>query len=40
MGTLFKSAWTLVGLVMLSWGIIGMILHFWIMGYERNKKRI
>lgn len=35
-----KIALTLVGLVMVSWGIIGMILHGWVMGYERNKKQI
>lgn len=40
MGPLLKIALTLVGLVLIGWGIIGMILHGWVMGYERSKKRI
>lgn len=35
-----KMILTLIGLVMILWGIIGMLLHGWVMGYERNKKRI
>ena len=35
-----KIALTLVGLVMIGWGIIGMILHGWVMGYERRKKQM
>lgn len=35
-----KMVLTLIGLVMILWGIIGMLLHGWVMGYERNKKRI
>ncbi|WP_026828577.1 hypothetical protein [Exiguobacterium artemiae] len=40
MGLFLKITLTLVGLVMMGWGIIGMILHGWVMGYERSKKRI
>ena len=35
-----KIALTLVGLVMILSGIIGMMLHGWVMGYERNRKRM
>ncbi|WP_161487719.1 hypothetical protein [Exiguobacterium sp. KRL4] len=35
-----KIILTLFGLVMIGWGIIGMILNGWVMGYERSKKRI
>lgn len=35
-----KVVLTLIGLVMIGWGIIGMLLHGWVTGYERNKKRI
>ena len=35
-----KIVLTLVGLVMISWSIIGMVLHGWVTGYERNRKRI
>ena len=35
-----KIVLTLVGLVMIFLGIIGMVLHGWVMGYERSKKRI
>ena len=35
-----KIALTLFGLVMIGWGIIGMILHGWVMGYERRKKQM
>ncbi|MDW2887085.1 hypothetical protein [Exiguobacterium artemiae] len=35
-----KIILTLVGLVMIVSGIIGMMLHGWVMGYERNRKRM
>lgn len=35
-----KIALTLAALVMIGWGIIGMILHGWVMGYERRKKQM
>ncbi|HCN59297.1 MAG TPA: hypothetical protein DIS82_14165 [Exiguobacterium sp.] len=35
-----KIILTLVGLVMILSGIIGMMLHGWVMGYERNRKRM
>ncbi|MET4654775.1 hypothetical protein ABIC15_001494 [Exiguobacterium sp. PvP048] len=34
------SSSPLVGLVLIGWGIIGMMLHGWVTGYERNRKRI
>jgi len=36
----FKIALTLVGLVLIGWGIIGMTLHGWVMGYERRNKKM
>ena len=35
-----KIALTLAALVMIGWGIIGMILHGWVMGYERRNKQM
>ena len=35
-----KIILTLVGFVMILSGIIGMMLHGWVMGYERNRKRM
>jgi len=35
-----KIALTLVGLVMILSGIIGMMLHGWVMGYERRNKQM
>lgn len=35
-----KIILTLVGLVVILSGIIGMMLHGWVMGYERNRKRM
>ncbi|QNR20909.1 hypothetical protein HNY42_08165 [Exiguobacterium sp. Helios] len=35
-----KIILTLVGLVMILSGIIGMMLHGWVIGYERNRKRM
>jgi len=40
MGPFLKIILTLVGLVMILSGIIGMMLHGWVIGYERNRKRI
>lgn len=35
-----KVVLTLIGLVMILWGIIGMLLHGWVMGYERRNKQM
>ncbi|MGX8178876.1 hypothetical protein ACWS7L_15415 [Exiguobacterium artemiae] len=35
-----KIVLTLVGLGMIFWGIIGMVLHGWVMGYERRNKQM
>ncbi|WP_449403622.1 hypothetical protein [Exiguobacterium artemiae] len=40
MVSFLKIILTLVGLVMILSGIIGMMLHGWVMGYERRNKQM
>lgn len=35
-----KIVLTLVGLGVIFWGIIGMVLHGWVMGHERRNKQM
>lgn len=40
MVSFLKIILTLVGLVMILSGIIGMMLHGWVIGYERRNKQM